>query len=269
MKEEIKIYCIQCEEITSWTSAATTAKCNQCDNVVPYGLSLNKNTSTAEEFLVQHFDNKYGDESFDKMVNIKINDVIEVMEQYSLSYPKEGEEEDPRLTAINKDNEGGNPDNPQRKIKDIDTPVSKETTSSKEFVATNSNSETVFTANDVKKSLEVKDIDTTTAEELYLKTYGNPNTRTEYRHTPNQMIEFAEFYSNKPDSKLDWISVEDRLPSDGESVLGVIQHTNSITIKSVWYGKYYDTDRDVPKWYSGNYETTVTHWMPLPSPPKD
>lgn len=70
----------------------------------------------------------------------------------------------------------------------------------------------------------------------------------------------------------DWISVEDRLPEDDGDVLAIVSGypTPNITLEDVlvvaafcegegWYiGEYPDWDNPI-----------ITHWMPLPEPPKE
>lgn len=64
---------------------------------------------------------------------------------------------------------------------------------------------------------------------------------------------------------MEWISVNERLPEDGPVLVYVSENCPSIYID--YYGKM-----------EGGYhgfgheflmETKVTHWMPLPEPPKD
>lgn len=58
----------------------------------------------------------------------------------------------------------------------------------------------------------------------------------------------------------EWISVKDRLPDVGRDVLFVCEN------KSYGVGAYSDTYRD---FFSGQFPVKgVTHWMPLPQPPK-
>ena len=55
-----------------------------------------------------------------------------------------------------------------------------------------------------------------------------------------------------------WIPVTERLPEDASTVLAI---DNDGTISSAYY---------VGRWHSGGDldEDAVTHWMPLPEPPK-
>ena len=61
----------------------------------------------------------------------------------------------------------------------------------------------------------------------------------------------------------EWISVEDRLPMIGEEVLmtnGVMTAVGGITVDIHWY------IAAIPP--GVNEDVYVTHWMPLPEPPK-
>ena len=59
----------------------------------------------------------------------------------------------------------------------------------------------------------------------------------------------------------EWISVDDKLPENMNDVLVVI----SLGIMFVaWYDSFYEN-----VWmYNGSTLHNVTHWMPLPEPPK-
>ena len=61
------------------------------------------------------------------------------------------------------------------------------------------------------------------------------------------------------DSHPRWISVHDKLPKDG-------QHAATINKVGVQDVRHYSHG----KWYSnfGNEYDDITHWMPLPQPPK-
>ena len=64
----------------------------------------------------------------------------------------------------------------------------------------------------------------------------------------------------------EWISVKDRLPKPVVSVLVYMPgerplptvHEGFLAIEGVWYANHFDRDPD-----------EVTHWMPLPEPPKE
>lgn len=63
-----------------------------------------------------------------------------------------------------------------------------------------------------------------------------------------------------------WVSVNDRLPKDGQDVLGYLYNGEETRIAPVNYDK--------GTWYDCVMNCTVainsiTHWMPLPEPPKE
>jgi hypothetical protein len=59
-------------------------------------------------------------------------------------------------------------------------------------------------------------------------------------------------------NSMEWISVQDQLPEED----GVYISFDGIRVCFAWMGE----DRfDM----TANYDTFVTHWMPLPEPPKD
>lgn len=64
---------------------------------------------------------------------------------------------------------------------------------------------------------------------------------------------------NESIAKYRWISVEDGLPKDGQHVATI----NKVGVQDV---RHYSHG----KWYSnfGNEYDDITHWMPLPQPPK-
>lgn len=69
--------------------------------------------------------------------------------------------------------------------------------------------------------------------------------------------------------KMQWISVKDRLPGkwrkDGSSV-SIYYLIYEPEFDAVDVGVY-DGENDC--WYSRGLTVTVTHWMPLPEPPKE
>lgn len=65
-----------------------------------------------------------------------------------------------------------------------------------------------------------------------------------------------------------WISVEDRLPKVGETVLftGKNSYGNRFITQRGWFDGDFWRRNDGDKVYPS---TPVTHWMPLPEPPKE
>jgi len=60
----------------------------------------------------------------------------------------------------------------------------------------------------------------------------------------------------------EWISVEDRLPESMMTDCACIINSGEIVIGS------YNNDRDYWACHSAGSGNKVTHWMPLPPPPK-
>ena len=65
-----------------------------------------------------------------------------------------------------------------------------------------------------------------------------------------------------------WISVEERLPEPYQNVLTCAQKLFGVD-RLLVYGIDYTLDNG--EWACGgeSYKTMVTHWMPLPEPPKE
>lgn len=75
----------------------------------------------------------------------------------------------------------------------------------------------------------------------------------------------TEHLRSKGYHKQEWISVEDRLPENGLERVLVFLRENDFT-KYIGENKI-DTDRYIDgKWV--RWSKHVTHWMPLPEPPK-
>lgn len=63
-----------------------------------------------------------------------------------------------------------------------------------------------------------------------------------------------------------WIPVTERLPEDKKDVLAVVRYRNGTAgVNQGWYSYLNE------QWCIGIFETNapVTHWMPLPEPPKE
>ncbi len=69
--------------------------------------------------------------------------------------------------------------------------------------------------------------------------------------------ELSHYLANKGYTKQEWISVEDRLPEKQTAVLVCFDNdcisTDFIASSGMWYD---------------HWHKTITHWMPLPTPPK-
>ena len=68
----------------------------------------------------------------------------------------------------------------------------------------------------------------------------------------------------------DWISVKDRLPEDHIKIL--VYKDNKYTSVAVYWTEQACLDSDYYKdsnpFFGDIFTGTVTHWMPLPEPPK-
>lgn len=78
------------------------------------------------------------------------------------------------------------------------------------------------------------------------------------------------------DNGMKWISVEERLPEDGDAYLVVVKekrknktdwdvHVDVALNYRSYIDGYWDTFND---WCEGQ-EVHISHWMPLPDPPED
>ena len=69
---------------------------------------------------------------------------------------------------------------------------------------------------------------------------------------------------------MDWIDVNDRLPNDDDYVLVFDTEYNSVS-EVIYNSKYFNQKGFWLNENGGEYEheyKNVTHWMPLPEPPK-
>lgn len=63
---------------------------------------------------------------------------------------------------------------------------------------------------------------------------------------------------------MDWISVKDRFPPNDTEVLCF--DGNYMRVMEYWQD---DPITGIPKFFDGDRFTSITHWMPLPNPPKE
>ena len=96
------------------------------------------------------------------------------------------------------------------------------------------------------------------------KGLNNPDKTKAFGHDAIEIlteIEFAQTIDVIPERE--WISVEERLPEDGETVL---------TISSELEMEVYDYDSEwegIFQKFNGSIKVfNITHWMPLPEAPK-
>jgi hypothetical protein len=92
---------------------------------------------------------------------------------------------------------------------------------------------------------------------------------TEHIVGASKMVSSSETLNNSSNNSNGWISVKDRLPDDGKEVLGIVYND----IRLGWIDLI-TTDPGQFHWVSsgiyidkGHY--ALTHWMPLPEPPKE
>ena len=79
--------------------------------------------------------------------------------------------------------------------------------------------------------------------------------------------EFAESYHEELSQPKDnWISVEDRLPINDDEVLCVIKGWDDMDYQRTL--SYDVPHKEWGDWNGEEYNTVVTHWQPLPEPPK-
>ena len=73
----------------------------------------------------------------------------------------------------------------------------------------------------------------------------------------------------------EWISVKERLPDDekdGETVLAIVSgkpHKNITLCHALMTAGYFPGEGWVVNEYPEWENPTITHWMPLPEPPKE
>jgi len=87
--------------------------------------------------------------------------------------------------------------------------------------------------------------------------------------TPKEM--FEALAARCPHAEAKWISVKDRLPEDRQEVLTYWPMRDQIQVQRYYYE--YTSAEDGP-WFMFGWqnhllsEGRITHWMPLPDPPK-
>ena len=116
------------------------------------------------------------------------------------------------------------------------------------------------------------------AHDEYYKSFDP--TRNFYGEIADHLIANGVTFATDTNVGSKWISVEDRLPENGRYL--VFQksfisggHCDFATFTQCYSGLLGDPMNGKQLWYKydgeyGDYEVTnVTHWMPLPEPPKE
>ena len=95
--------------------------------------------------------------------------------------------------------------------------------------------------------------------------HGVEQALNEPIHEGLSVLDWAKIGMNSPR----WISVKDRLPDNASDVLAYYDSECEIRIAPVNYykGVWYDCVFNRPLDTLGQQK--ITHWMPLPEPPKD
>lgn len=93
-----------------------------------------------------------------------------------------------------------------------------------------------------------------------------------YKAAMDQLADVDKVMNSSNNSN-GWISVKERLPEEGEEVLVFGQYLNDIP-KVLGVRSRYKGDQDWKYTWEGSdewvyRENDVTHWMPLPKPPKE
>lgn len=72
--------------------------------------------------------------------------------------------------------------------------------------------------------------------------------------------------------EMEWISVKDKLPPNGDELVLVVVHGyrgDIVSMNAVEIGSYTSKDGWILKTFPELENMQVTHWMPLPEPPKE
>lgn len=86
---------------------------------------------------------------------------------------------------------------------------------------------------------------------------------------------FDDIIDVQPTAEPEWICAEDDTPRYGEPVLAVVEAYISLMDARI-YGRTigvctceYDGEAERERWFCGDKEISVTHWMPLPPMPEE
>lgn len=84
---------------------------------------------------------------------------------------------------------------------------------------------------------------------------------------PSQVLLKARQLAADELRKRQWISVKDRLPEICQDVLVYCKNTQRVTIGR--FAHWYDNDGWDMVGTKGRFNDIVTHWQPMPEPPKE
>lgn len=82
---------------------------------------------------------------------------------------------------------------------------------------------------------------------------------------------YAEGYAAAQADTPRWISVEERLPEVDERVLACVGIPGELSVWDGvrWNGEEWEAEEEAAYDYWTTIDDPVTHWMPLPEPPKE
>ena len=86
--------------------------------------------------------------------------------------------------------------------------------------------------------------------------HGQPVREQDLTDLSNYQITFEHILENSEALSPQWISVEDRLPEESQTVLAIFDHGDKKEIALA----------TLDRWWKVN---SITHWMPLPQPPRE
>ena len=90
-----------------------------------------------------------------------------------------------------------------------------------------------------------------------LRWWATECDRTNYGCQASKLLVAAAKYIANGVTIQQWIPVSERLPDDSANVL--VCHKNGLVTTNAWLDAH---------WWFKNEKNPITHWMPLPQPPK-
>jgi hypothetical protein len=80
---------------------------------------------------------------------------------------------------------------------------------------------------------------------------------------------FANGFNSGVWASSNWISVKDRLPEMYKAVLGYAPYHNNVWAVTMRENGEWYIWSPVSRRYDPDFEGPITHWMPMPEPPKE